>query len=514
MKSLRWCFSTCWIVVVLLLAASSASADDRITLRFDINDIAGDPLACRIHLYDAAGKPQRAFGLPFWRDHFVCSGESDLRLPAGEYRYEIERGHEYERVAGTVVLEESKDRTVRASLPRIADLKKRGWYSGDLHVHRHVADVPLLMEAEDLSVAPVITWWNNRNLWTDRTIPQTRLKRLVGDRFLDMMAGEDEREGGALLYFHLDKPIDITQSTREYPSPMEYVAAARGQNPDVWIDIEKPFWWDVPIWTARGKVDSIGIANNHMCRSQMYETEAWGRPRDAKQLPAPHGNGYWTQEIYYHLLNCGIRLPPSAGSASGVLPNPVGYNRVYVHVDGKFEYAKWWEGLKAGRSFVTNGPLLICKANGQLPGHVFRSKDGDAIKIELELELTTLDPIRKIEVIKNGRVDSVAETDDARTQTQTATVTFRKSGWFLVRAITDNPRTFRFASTAPYYVEIGDNPKRISRKSVQFFLDWIDERSRRVGLKLKDAQQLQEVLKHHSEARQIWLNIRKKANTE
>ena len=28
--------------------------------------------------------------------------------------------------------------------------------------------------------------------------------------------------------------------------------------------------------------------------------------------------------IYYHLLNCGLRVPPSAGSASGVLPNPVG----------------------------------------------------------------------------------------------------------------------------------------------------------------------------------------------
>ena len=39
-------------------------------------------------------------------------------------------------------------------------------------------------------------------------------------------------------------------------------------------------------------------------------------------------DGYWTQDIYYALLNCGLRIPPSAGSASGVLPNPVGYNRV------------------------------------------------------------------------------------------------------------------------------------------------------------------------------------------
>jgi hypothetical protein len=57
-------------------------------------------------------------------------------------------------------------------------------------------------------------------------------------------------------------------------------------------------------------------------------TEAWGKPRDSQRLPGPLGNGYWSQELYYHILNAGIRLPPSAGSASGVLPNPVGYNRV------------------------------------------------------------------------------------------------------------------------------------------------------------------------------------------
>ncbi len=511
MKDLR---STCWISIVFVLTGSTAYADDRPSLFFEVSDANQEPLACRIHVYDAAGTPQRAFGLPFWRDHFVCAGEAELRLPAGQYRYEIERGHEYERIAGTIVLEDSREQTVRMSLQRIANLKKRGWYSGDLHVHRDVKDVPLLMEAEDLSIAPVITWWNKRNPWTDRSIPATRLKRLVGNRFFDVMAGEDEREGGALLYFGLEQPIDITHSTREYPSPMKYIAAARRQNPDVWIDIEKPFWWDVPIWTANGKVDSIGIANNHMCRSQMYETEAWGRPRDAKRLPAPRGNGNWTQEIYYHLLNCGLRIPPSAGSASGVLPNPVGYNRVYVHVDGELEYAKWWEGLKAGRSFVTNGPLLICKANGQLPGYVFRSKDGASAKFKLDLELTTLDRVSKIEVIANGHVVSQVELDDARTQNTTATVTFRASGWFLVRAITDNPRTFRFASTAPYYVEIGDNPSRISRKSVQFFLDWLNERSQRVGRKLKDARLLKEVLEHHDKARQTWLGILKQANAE
>src|SRR5204862_2673868 len=129
------------------------------------------------------------------------------------------------------------------------------------------------------------------------------------------------------------------------------------------------YGWPVEWWT--------GIAHNHMQRAGVLANEAWGRPRDKKQFPDPQGNGYWTQEIYYHILNCGLRLPPSAGSASGVLANPVGYNRVYVHLDGDLTHAKWWEGLKAGRVFVSNGPLLRCRANGELPGHIFKAQAGN-----------------------------------------------------------------------------------------------------------------------------------------
>src|SRR5207302_5270525 len=127
---------------------------------------------------------------------------------------------------------------------------------------------------------------------------------------------------------------------------------------------------------ASGEMNSLGIANNHMCRSQMYSNEAWGKPRDTKRLPGPRGNGFWSQEIYYHMLNSGLRIPPSAGSASGVLPNPVGYNRVYVHLDKEMDYANWWKGLRAGRSFVTNGPLLRVRVNGQFPGHVLAGDKG------------------------------------------------------------------------------------------------------------------------------------------
>src|SRR5262249_5778026 len=156
----------------------------------------------------------------------------------------------------------------------------------------------------------------------------------------------------------------------EFPSPVTHLREALKQ-PGIWIDVEKPFWWDMPAWIATRRVRSIGLANNHMCRAEMMDTEARGRPRDRKQFASPRGNGFYSQDIYYRLLNCGLRIPPSAGSASGVLPNPVGYNRVYVHLEHGFTSDAWWSGLEKGRSFITNGPILLVEANHQYPGSIF-----------------------------------------------------------------------------------------------------------------------------------------------
>jgi hypothetical protein len=366
------------------------------------------------------------------------------------------------------------------------------------------------MRAEDLHVAPVITWWNNRNLWVDGPLPDQLTTQFDGDRFYDRMAGEDEREGGALLFFHLPRPLPIAGASREFPSPMRFLNDAR-KHDRAWIDIEKPFWWDVPTWLASGHVDSIGLANNHMCRSQMYENEAWGRPRDSQRLPAPLGNGFWSQEIYYHILNAGLRIPPSAGSASGVLPNPVGYNRVYAFVGDKLSYDAWWNALRAGRSFVTNGPLLRVRANNELPGHIFVD-GGNELTVKAEVSLASRDLIRQVQIVRNGRVDQSISGDDWAKGTTFEPMTFTESGWFLVRAIVDNPKTFRFASTAPFYVELGETGRRISRTSVRFFLDWIDERVNRI--KLDDPVERDEVLSYHAAARKFWEQRLAQANAD
>ncbi len=489
------------LIVHGLVAAPGAPAGIEITV---LDAGLGRQTPCRIHLKDESGKPVRHPKLPFWNDHFVCDGRVELELAPGKYAYEIERGPEYEMSAGGFTVQPDRREKLAVKLKRLVDLSAEGWWSGELHVHRPLADIELLMKAEDLHAAPVITWWNNRNPWAKEKPPAMLRVEFDGNRCYHVMAGEDEREGGALLFFHLNEPLPIGGAAREHPSPMTFVELARRQ-PGVWIDIEKPFWWDVPVWLASGRMDSLGLANNHMCRDRMYENEAWGKPRVVERYPAPRGNGFWSQDIYYHVLNCGLRLPPSAGSASGVLPNPVGYNRVYVHLGRDFNHDQWWEGLRAGRSFVTNGPLLRVTAAGRLPGHVFTAPAGKELKLDLRARLTTREPIRFIEIIRDGEVQRRVPFEDWSKSGSLGTVTFQKSGWFLVRAITENAKTFRFASTAPFYVEIGDNQRPVFKRSASFFLDWTRERIRRV--KVDDPAQREEVLKFHRSAEKFWQEL-------
>jgi hypothetical protein len=460
----------------------------------------------RLHLKDPAGKPVAPANRVSWKDHFTVNQSDFIELPAGEYQAVAERGPEYDAPEESVHVAARAEKGRPFDFKRLVDLSKEGWWSGDLHVHRPLKDVELLMRAEDLHVAPVITWWNKRDLWAGKEIPASTVTRFDNDRFYEVMAGEDEREGGALMYYGLSKPLAIGDSTREVPSSVRYLLEAK-RTPGVHVDIEKPFWWDTPTWLATGKIDTIGIAVNHMCRSVMMEKEAWGKPRPEDRLPAPLGVGHWVQEIYYHALNCGLRVAPSAGSASGVLPNPVGYNRVYVHLDGELTYEKWFEALRAGRSFVTNGPLLRVTANGKLPGEVFRGQK--AVSIELAARLDGRDPVEAFEIIRDGKLVRTVPLKESL-----GTLDFSSSGWFLVRCIAKNEKTFRFASTAPFHVEIGAEQRRVSKASATFFADWVDERMGRIRATVKDEKQLAEVLEPHVKAKEFWLDLAKRSNAD
>lgn len=477
---------------------------ETVTIRI-VETPGGEPTPCRVHLFDSDGEPVPTEDLPRWNDHFTCDGFAELDLAPGAYRAEFERGPEFARDVREFEIVEGEATTVEVVLPRRLDLAAEGWRSADLHIHRPLADVPLLAEAEALDYAPVVTWWNDRNLWEDQELPRRRLRERRGV-WIEPLAGEDEREGGALLYFGLRRPLPLAGSEWEHPSPLHFARLAASEG--AWIDVEKPFWWDVPTWLASGLVDSIGLANNHMYRDGMLENEAWGRARDEERLPPPRGNGLWSQQIYYQVLNAGLRIPPSAGSASGVLPNPVGYNRVYAHVGEEFTVPRWWEAMRAGRVFVTNGPLLRVLADGELPGAEFSAPSGRKRTARLEIQMNTADPVSAIEIVVNGDVVRSLPADVDGSMRFHVDLTL-EPGWFLVRAICDLDHTFRFASTGPFYVD-GSDGRRVSRAACKFFTNWVDERIARVDL--TEGPERDAVLAPHQAADRFFRAMAERAN--
>jgi len=466
------------------------------------------PIPCRMHLKNSRGLPIKPRGTISWDDHFVFGGKIVLELPNGNYTFELERGPEYLARTGNFEINDGADDTKTVDLKRIVDMAAEGWWAGDLRVHRPPKDIPLLMQAEDLHLAHVVTWGANTKKGKSHDQPTEPLVRFDTNRCYHQLAGLDARDGSSLLLLNLNKPLDLSGARENSPSSTQYALAAREQG--AWLDAATPFSWDLPTWVAGELLGSVELAHGHLLRRGVVDNEAGGMARDAQRYPGVSGNGRWSMDVYFHLLNCGLRIPPSAGSASGVAHNPVGYNRVYVHCGEQFSYDAWMKGLAEGRVVVTNGPLLRPEVQGQPPGYVFRGDAGETIELEIGLNLTTQDKVDYLEVIQDGQVvHEVRLADWAKKKGRLPPLVFKQSGWFLVRAVTDEFKTYRFAMTGPYYVEIGERP-RISRRSAKFFLDWLLARAKAVDI--ADADQREQVIKYHRAARDYFQKLAERAN--
>ena len=247
------------------------------------------------------------------------------------------------------------------------------------------------------------------------------------------------------------------------------------------------------------------------CRNGTINNEGDGKPRDRKRYPSYKGNAEWSQEIYFRLLECGLRIPPTAGSGSGESPNPVGYNRVYVHVDGDLTYEKWWQQLRAGAVFVTNGPLMKPSVEGQLPGHVFQARQAKPLDLEIGLTLSTREPINYLEIIKDGHVEREVRFDEYAKSGRLPKVSFDRSGWFLIRAVSNVHAHVSFCHDRP--VLRRDRPREADQQKRGPVLS-------RLGLRARPADQAgrseaaARSSRWHRQARDFWQELLSKANAE
>jgi len=509
----HWAMVTC---LAILAVAGAATAAEAVTGRLEVTvtEPGGGRLPCRVHL--TVGEKSIYPGrLPrFERDgHFCCPGDFAVDVSPGKAALRIERGPEYAPHVTQLDVKAGETCRQAVTLKRWIDMNGRGWYSGDLHVHRPVGDMPLLLRAEDLNLAPVLTHWNRRHA----NVKPPYLVHVADKgaasprpRCFHKLAQEDERAGGAVMLFNLKKPILLQNVTRDAPGGFEYHRLALEQK--AFVEVEKPFWWEAPVHVALGRVDTIGVACNHFLRTGLLRGEAWGRPRDRKKYPGPLGFAHNVMDLYYRYLNLGHRIAASAGSASGVLRNPLGYDRVYVRLD-EFGHDAWYDALREGRNFVTNGPMLFATVNGKGIGERFEVPAGGKLQAAVELEVRGRDALERAEIVVGGKVAATFEParGDRRRIAARHKLTLDKSTWLAVRAFEPvRGMVVRFAHTSPFYVTVGGKRPR-DPQAARFYVKWLDELIAAYDKKraaAKDPAPLDAVLETYRRARKVYAAVK------
>jgi hypothetical protein len=141
-------------------------------------------------------------------------------------------------------------------------------------------------------------------------------------------------------------------------------------------------------------------------------------------------------EDYYRLLDAELFVPLVGSSAKRSNSHLLGELRTYAHVpaEQEFTYAAWIEAVRAGRTYVSNGPLLSLTINDLLPTHeLMLAASENALKVRVEAKswrpfeavelLWCGTPIAAAKPVSTSPFQAVLELDLA----------IEESGWLAVR---------------------------------------------------------------------------------
>ena len=442
----------------------------------------GEPLVARVSVKREGGK----FHFPFGALYRLTSGvghfyarQVELAVPAGKFTVQAWHGPEYFVEKQEFEVAEGTTRELTLALDRWSEMPNRGWFSGENHIHAnygygawhndpttirdqcegedlHVANVVVansdgdgvfdrqyfLGRPDPLSVPRAIIYWNEEfrsTIWGHLTLGN--LSRLVEPIFTGFKETTNP--------WDIPTNADIADRARAQAGTVSYTHPA--SNPDSPYDGAYSAK-GLPVDAALGRIDTLDVM----------------------------GFGYeGSLRLWYRLLNCGFRIPAAAGTdvfLNRITSYPPGWGRCYVRVTNGLSYAEWMRGQKAGRSFVTMGPMLEWTADGREPGDTLRFDGPRSVRVRARASAQF--PMKRLEIIVNGTVVStnvVANSDRDWVFDQDVKIT--GSGWLAVRCASANTSfpagSTLFAHGNPIYVEMPAQPID-SYVDAQYFLAWID----------------------------------------
>jgi Tol biopolymer transport system component len=415
----------------------------------------------------------------FENHYFHCPGECTLTLPIGDARLQVFHGLDYAIAERNIAITKEGTTTTISLEPLRLPAQYGHFASADLHVHMnyggHYRNTPqnLIEQARAEHLDAVYNLIVNK----EERVPdvaQFSTQPLRKDNVLLMQAQEFHSSywghlGLLDLNDHLLNPdfSSYRESALASPYPHNGVIAGLAHAQHGLVGYAHPF--DGPVNPDKDRELSNALpADVALGNADYYELVGFSDHRSSA-------------DIWYRLLNLGFRLPAGAGTDAmanyASLRGPVGMNRVFIAIVGDTTREKLHSGLKQGRTFVTNGPLLGLDIDGKHPGdEIALAKPAT---LPYHVSLRSVVPIDHFELIFNGRVVASHRLDRLRTQADVSgNVEIPASGWLVLRAWNDHadPKVqdiYPYASTSPVYLTVDRQPPR-STADAAYFVSWLD----------------------------------------
>jgi hypothetical protein len=393
-------------------------------------------------------------------------GTFQVELPVGEVYVEMTKGYEYQAVRKKLEIRAGQ-RELNLEIPRLVDLRAKGWVSADTHVH-FVSPTTGVLEgqAEGLNLINILAaQWGE--LFTN-----------VGDVSYGPLASKD---GEMIVWVgsenrqHILGHIGMLGVHGNPVFPM----SASGPEESYLGD---PLWSSLAEWadTCRER-EGLAVGVHFPYPTGEVAADIIMGKLDALELwPGNDGFNTLRCQDWYRYLNCGYRLPVVGGTDKMGAYEAVGANRAYVHLgDAEFNFGNWAKAVRNGNTFMTTGPLLLFAADGHAPGGEIKFSSGGG-KLEVEAHATCFFPIHRLEVVFNGRVvASREEAGGARELSLKDEVQVPGPGWIAARCSSryrsagTGQVPGKLAHTSPVYIVV-PGQELFSPPAAAYFLNLID----------------------------------------
>lgn len=511
----------------------------RAKLKISVVDETGRPQFARISVTDEAGRfyaPSAAWTwiqaddgydrsrAPFESHYFYAKSYPEavtVDVPEALVTVDLTKGFEYTPQRKTIRVSSATPTNLSFRLKRMDwnNTPGRQWVDGDLHVHMnyggaYLSDRAILLQQAEGAGLHVV---NNLVVNKEQRFPDISsaifneiikyfspvATVLLGQEFHTSYWGH---RGILRLRNHLLLPgyagYPNTAAASLYPMDADVYDLAQAQGaivgavhpfdevPDPFAKPPQKITDELPVDVALGKLDYMEIVGFSDHKS--------------------------TAAVWYKLLNLGFRVPAGAGTDATTdyaapIRSQVGADRVYAWVtEWPLNIEMWFDALKRGRTFATNGPLIEFTLDGQRVGEELKyEKPRESVAFTAKLR--SIVPVDHLEVVCNGRVVKTLKLEGARDSADVSgKLPLHESGWCLLRTWSDKDEypvldNYVYGTTSPVYVTIGGIPPH-SPEDAKYFAAWV-ARTIEVTSQYPDwnsADEKASVLKRLAEAKAVY----------